>query len=90
MDAGYIGKSPFHNFIDLFDKSVAKAEEGKGVDYWKLVKKMEWTIQPSTIYHVDGVDKQHKFMAGKTRWDFECPTHHPVPKVAIILGNSRK
>ena len=90
LDAGYIGESPFHNFINLFDKSVAKAKEGKGVDYWKLVKKMEWTIQPSTIYHVDGVDKQHKFMAGKTRWDFECPTHHPVPKVAIILGNSRK
>ena len=90
LDTGYIGESPFRNFINLFDKSVAKAKEGKGVDYWKLVKNRQWTIQPSTIYHVDGMDKKHKFLAGKTRWDFECPTHHPVPTVAIILGNGRK
>jgi len=66
----------------LFDKSVGS----KRVNYWKLVKNMQWTVKPSTIYHVDGVDKQHKFLAGKTRWNFECPTHHPVPTVAIILG----
>ena len=85
LDAGYIGQSPFHNFIDLFDKSV-----GKDPDYWKFIKRAQWTVPPSSIYHVDGIDKQHKFLAGKTRWNFECPTHHPVPKVAIILGNSRK
>ena len=86
LDAGYVGQSPFHNFKKLFDKSVGS----KRVNYWKLVKNMQWTVQPSTIYHVDGVDKKTNFLPGKTRWNFECPTHHPVPKVAIILGNSRK
>ena len=23
----------------------------------------------------------------KPRWNFECPTHKPVPTVAILLGN---
>ena len=64
--------------------------DGKKPDYWDMVKKMKWTTKPSTIYHVDGVDKKSKFLTGKTRWNFECPTHHPVPTVAIILGNSRK
>ena len=85
LDAGYIDQSPFHNFIKLFDKM-----DGKKPDYWEMVKKFKWTTKPSTIYHVDGVDKKSKFLTGKTRWNFECPTHHPVPKVAIILGNSRK
>jgi len=84
LDAGYMDQSPFHFFIDLFNKSVAEAKVRKDVDYWKLVRNMQWTTQPSTIYHVDGVDKTHKFLPGKTRWNLnvqhtiQCITHHPV------------
>ena len=81
LDAGYLDESPFVNFIELFDKVPR---------YWDLIKTDQWTSKASTIYHVDGVDKEHKFLDIKTKWNFECPTHHPVPTVAIILGNSRK
>ena len=80
LDTGYLDDSPFVNYIKLFDKKT---------DYWDLIKTRKWVTQASTIYHVDGVDKENDYLNIKTRWNFECPTHHPVPTVAIILGNSR-
>jgi len=81
LDKGYLERSPFDNYIKLFDKS-----DGQEKDYWNLIQKFKWTVPAATIYHVDGTDKEHKFLDLKTRWNFECPTHHPVPAVAIILG----
>jgi len=85
LDAGYVDQSPFVNFIKLFDDDEDKPV-GHSQNYWDLVKAHKWTTQVATLYHVDGVDKEHKFLNIKTRWNFECPTHHPVPTVAIILG----
>ena len=82
LDAGFVDQSPFVNYIELFDKHP---------HYWGFIQKEKWTTQVSTLYHVDGVDNEHEELHDiKTRWNFECPTHHPVPTVAIILGNSRK
>jgi len=77
LDTGYVDESPFVNFIKLFDKKT---------EYWDLIKTRKWATQASTIFHVDGVDKENDYLNIKTRWNFECPTHHPVPTVAIILG----
>ena len=77
LDTGYLDESPFVNYIKLFEKKT---------EYWDLIKTRKWVTQASTIYHVDGAEVD----GIPTRWNFECPTHHPVPTVAIILGNSRK
>ena len=82
VNAGYVDQSPYVNYITMFDKS-------KKHDYWDLLKKNELAMGPAEIYHLDGKKYSGE---SKTRWNFECPTHHPVPKVAytvaIILGNS--
>jgi len=78
LDAGFVDQSPFVNYIELFDKHP---------QYWGFIQKEKWSTQVSTLYHVDGVDKEHEeFLDIKTKWNFECPTHHPVPTIAIILG----
>ena len=87
LDAGYLDQSPFVNYVKFFDT------DERGINWWEIIKFSKWTVHDgvSTIYHVDGIDKSHSFNRNiKTRWNFECPTHHPVPTVAIILGNSRK
>merc|ERR1719312_770015 len=76
VNAGYVDQSPYVNYITMFDKS-------KKHDYWDLLKKNEWAMGPAEIYHLDGKKYSGE---SKTRWNFECPTHHPMPKVAIILG----
>ena len=52
-------------------------------DLWDKCIKQKWTVGTGDIYHVAAAEK-------KTRWNFECPTHHPVPTVAIILGKTTK
>jgi len=83
LDAGYLDQSPFVNYVKFFDT------DERGINWWEIIKFSKWTVHDgvSTIYHVDGIDKSHSFNRNiKTRWNFECPTHHPVPTVAIILG----
>ena len=87
LDQGYLDRSPYDNVIKLFDELSQPEYVHK---YWDLVKKYKFTVPAHAIYHVDGVGNNQEFFDFKTRWNFECPTHHPVPKVAIILGNSRK
>ena len=85
LDQGYLDRSPYDKLIKFFDElSQAKSP----VKYWDLVKKYKFTVSAHVVYHVDHVDDNHRFYDFNTRWNFECPTHHPVPKVAIILGNS--
>ena len=50
---------------------------------WDKCIDNQWTVDIGGIYHVAAAQK-------KTRWNFECPTHHPVPTEAIILGNILK
>ena len=94
LDKGYLDKSPQQPFIDYLTNYEHKIYVGNDewLDYWDIVKRYKYTCPAGALYHLDGVDKQQN--AGlfdfKTRWNFECPTHHPVPTVAIILGNSRK
>ena len=52
-------------------------------DLWDKCIEQKWTVSNGDIYHVGAAEK-------KTRWNFECPTHHPVPTVAIILGKTIK
>ena len=44
---------------------------------------MRWAVEGEYIYHVAPAAQGG---GKKTRYNFECPTHHPVPTVAIILG----
>jgi len=46
---------------------------------WDKYLEEKWTVDIGSVYHVAATHI-------KTRWNFECPTHHPVPTVAIILG----
>ena len=55
----------------------------------------KWPNSADNIYHVNSWGKvwatqQNGGEISKTRFNFECPTHKPVPTVAILLGNSRK
>ena len=58
--------------------------------YWNYFGTYGWKVSTSFVYHVGAQDHNINGQDLKTRWNFECPTHHPVPTVAIILGNSRK
>ena len=49
---------------------------------WDMYFEKKWATYPQQIYHAAG-EKNNM----KPRYNFECPTHHPVPTVAIILGN---
>ena len=53
------------------------------MNLWEKTIKNQWTVGNGEIYHVAATHK-------KTRWNFECPTHHPVPTEAIILGKILK
>ena len=50
---------------------------------WDTCIDRQWTVDIGGIYHVSATHK-------KTRWNFECPTHHPVPTVSILLGKTKK
>ena len=50
---------------------------------WDKCIEQKWPVNIGEVYHVAVASK-------KTRWNFECPTHHPVPTVAIILGKTIK
>jgi len=83
LDQGYVDRSPYDKVVKLFDKLSGPNYVHK---YWDLAKKYKFTVPAHAIYHVDGIDNNLEFYDFHTRWNFECPTHHPVPKVAIILG----
>ena len=91
LDKGYLDRSPYDKVIKLFDKLSQPQYVHK---YWDLAKKYKFTVPSHPIYHVDGVGDNQKFYDFNTRWNFECPTHHPVPKevaiLGILLGKSRK
>ena len=53
------------------------------MNLWDKTIKNQWTVGNGEIYHVAATHK-------KTRWNFECPTHHPVPTVGILLGKTTK
>jgi len=51
----------------------------------------KWPNTADVIYHVNSYAKvwdaeQRGVEISKTRYNFECPTYHPVPTVAILLG----
>ena len=57
----------------------------------ELIHKHKWTMHTDQIYHLNSYSKKYMWEnkeVPQTRWNFECPTHHPVPTVAILLGNS--
>ena len=57
----------------------------------KYILDRKWTIYTDQIYHLNSYTKNLMWRnkeVPKTRYNFECPTHHPVPTVAILLGNS--
>ena len=64
-----------------FESWVVALEEKKA---WSKLLKYKWFVHPESVYHVTA-----KKPPQKTRWNFECPTHHPVPQVAIILGKKK-
>ena len=47
LDAGYIGESPFHNFINLFDKSVAEKKRCRLLEIGQ-----KNAMDYSTIYNI--------------------------------------
>ena len=44
----------------------------------KYIYDRKITVSPNYVYSV------RTYM--RSKWNFECPTHHPVPTVAILLG----
>ena len=51
----------------------------------------KYAMHTDQIYHLNSFTKNSMWRnkeVPQTRWNFECPTHHPVPTVAILLGNS--
>ena len=44
----------------------------------KYIYDRKITVSPNYVYSV------RRYM--RSKWNFECPTHHPVPTVAILLG----
>ena len=59
----------------------------------KVIHDQEWAVFPDQIYHLNSGSKKIMWKnkeVPQTRYQFECPTHHPAPPraVAILLGNS--
>ena len=66
-------------------------------DSVKWLFQRKWAMYPDQIYHLNSYTKKMMWRdkeMPQTRWNFECPTRHPVPpeppvpKVAILLGNN--
>lgn len=78
LDAGWVEEygGPFENWVEFLNE-----HEDRG--YWEWVYNMRWAVEGEYIYHVAPAAQGG---GKKTRYNFECPTHHPVPTVAIILG----
>jgi len=77
LDQGWVTEdpSPVKFWIEMV---------GRKPSYANDIGENQWTINSDQIYHLGS--QKMKNIGLKTRWNFECPTHHPVPAVAIILG----
>ena len=78
-------------------------EDAPPMQAWLKIRKTEeqsaqmlldkkWAVYTDQIYHLNSWSKNIMWRVKpdgvpQTRWNFECPTHHPVPTVAILLGN---
>ena len=56
----------------------------------QMIYDNKWPVYTDQIYHLNSYTKNIMWRnkEPQTRWNFECPTHHPVPTVAILLGNN--
>ena len=60
-----------------YDALIGDIEDPKG--WMKYIYEHQIRMEPKYVYSVRGD-------YGKSKWNFVCPTHHPVPTVAILLG----
>lgn len=77
LDDGKLAEDPYpyQNWIDYCERIPSR---------WNNVESIPFKMEASQVYHLGSYTNS---LSGiKTRWNFECPTHHPVPTVAIILG----
>ena len=48
-------------------------------NWLRYISQHELQMKPKYVYSV-------RRDYGRSKWNFVCPTHHPVPTVAILLG----
>jgi hypothetical protein len=60
-----------------YDALIGHIEDPKG--WMKYIYEHQIRMEPKYVYSV-------RRDYGKSKWNFVCPTHHPVPTVAILLG----
>jgi len=77
FDQGWVPEdtSPFIGWTRLIERRRHWGEN---------IQKRKWAMKTDQIYHLGSSRQSTKGI--KVRWNFECPTHHPVPTVAILLG----
>ena len=63
-----------------YDELLNRWKENDAVDSWlKYMSEHGFRMEAKYVYSV-------RRDYGRSKWNFVCPTHHPVPTVAILLG----